>query len=41
MNGLTIAEIAKELGRMPDTVKRQLQRAGIKAREYAGLRYIR
>jgi predicted ArsR family transcriptional regulator len=36
MNGLTIAEMAKKLGIPTDTVKRRLQRIGIKAKEYAG-----
>ena len=35
-NGLTIAEMANELKRQPDTVKRQLQRKGIKPASYAG-----
>lgn len=36
MNGYTIAEIAGRLGLAPDTVKRRLQRAGIKPASYAG-----
>jgi DNA-directed RNA polymerase specialized sigma24 family protein len=36
MNGLTIAEMAKQIGIQTDTVKRRLQRAGIQAKEYAG-----
>jgi len=34
--GLTVAEMAKELNRASDTIKRQLQRKGIKAQSYAG-----
>jgi len=33
---ITIAYMAKELDRKPDTVKRQLQAKGIKPAEYAG-----
>jgi hypothetical protein len=36
MNGLTIAEMVKILGRMPSTIKKQLKAAGIKPIEYAG-----
>jgi hypothetical protein len=36
MTGMTIAEMAAELKREPDTVKRQLQRKGIKPTGYAG-----
>jgi|TergutMp193P3_1026864.scaffolds.fasta_scaffold28165_2 IS30 family transposase len=35
-NGLTIAEMADKLKKLPDTVKRQLQRKGIKPASYAG-----
>ena len=35
-NGLTVAEMAKELKLQPDTVKRRLQTKGIKPTEYAG-----
>jgi IS30 family transposase len=35
-NLITIALIAKELNRQPDTVKRQLQSKGIKPVEYHG-----
>jgi len=35
-NLITIALIAKELDRLPDTVKRQLQAKGIKPVEYHG-----
>jgi IS30 family transposase len=35
-NGLTIAEMAIELNRKTDTVKRQLQRKGIRPTAYAG-----
>jgi hypothetical protein len=36
MNGLTVAEMVKILGRMPSTIKKQLKAAGIKPVEYAG-----
>ena len=35
-NGLTVAEMAKELNLQPDTVKRRLQTKGIKPSGYAG-----
>jgi IS30 family transposase len=34
--GITIAEMVLVLKRKPDTIKRQLQRKGIKPKEYAG-----
>jgi hypothetical protein len=36
MNGLTVAEMVKILGRMSSTIKKQLKAAGIKPIEYAG-----
>jgi transposase len=36
MNGLTVSEMVKILGRMPSTIKKQLKAAGIKPIEYAG-----
>jgi hypothetical protein len=36
MNGLTIAEMERILGRLPSTIKKQLKAAGIKPVEYAG-----
>ena len=36
MNGLTVAEMVKLLGREPSTIKKQLKAAGITPKEYAG-----
>jgi hypothetical protein len=36
MNGLTVSEMVKILGRMSSTIKKQLKAAGIKPIEYAG-----
>jgi IS30 family transposase len=35
-NGLTVSEMASELGENPDTIKRRLQRKEIKPIAYAG-----
>jgi hypothetical protein len=36
MNGLTVSEMVKILGRMASTIKKQLKAAGRKPIEYAG-----